>query len=162
MASPLAGGGRPLEIPFIYRFVFLYFEPVAALAGSALLHWSPQLFLTTMSPVTAYVPSNQVVYDMLAATYVLFAFNEAVLLRQATRDNNLTTWKTVLTGILLCDAIHLYGSWGALGPAIFWNPLRWRWQDVVNLGSLWGQGAVRVAFLCGVGLPGPGERPKRL
>ncbi|KAI0132427.1 hypothetical protein BJ170DRAFT_247941 [Xylariales sp. AK1849] len=137
------------KIPFLYRFVFLYFEPAGALLGSALLHFHPQPFLSAVSPTAAYTASNQVVYDMLAATYVLFAFNEAVLLRLT---DDILVWRTILLGILLCDAIHLYGSWSALGTEVFWNPLMWRWEDITNLGSLWGQGAIRVAFLCGIGL----------
>jgi hypothetical protein len=160
MASLSRAGSAPFEISFVYRFVFLYFEPLAALSGSALLHWSPPLFLRAMAPETAYTPSNQVVYDMLAATYVLFAFNEAVLLRRARHSRPI--WNTVLTGILLCDAIHLYGSCAALGADVFWNPLRWRWEDWINLGSLWGQGALRVAFLCGLGLAETSEKSKRL
>jgi hypothetical protein len=94
-------------IPVLYRFVFLYFEPAGALLASVLLHFHPQPFLSAMSAAAAYTANNQVVYDMLAATYILFAFNEAVLLRLT---NDMTIWKTVLCGILLCDAVHLYGS----------------------------------------------------
>lgn len=136
------------DVPFIYRFLFLYFEPAGALIGSLLLHFHPQPFLTTMAPTLKETPSHQVVYDMLAATYVLFAFNEAVILRLT---DDLRIWKALLCGILLCDAIHLYGSWTALGSDMFWNPLNWRWEDAVNLGSLWGQGALRLAFIREVG-----------
>jgi len=144
-------------IPLIYKFVFLYFEPAGAILGAILLHFSPQVFLTGMAPTATSTTSNQVIYDQLAATYLLFAFNEAVLLRVT---NDLKIWKTLLTGILICDCVHLYGSWAALGPEMFWNPANWRWEDVVNLGSLWGQGALRVAFLTGVGLGK--EKGKRL
>ncbi|KAK6079623.1 hypothetical protein SCUP234_00656 [Seiridium cupressi] len=147
------------DIPFVYRFVFLFFEPVAAFGGSLLLHFAPQRFLTTMSPTSVATASHQVIYDNLAATYTLFAFNEAVLLRVT---NDLKIWKTVLFGILICDAIHLYASWGALGGEVFWNPLLWRGEDVVNLGSLWLQGLLRVAFVLGVGLPSRAGKGKRL
>jgi hypothetical protein len=146
------------DIPFIYRFVFLFFEPAGALGGSLLLHFKPQPFLTTMSPNLTYTASHQVLYDMLAATYVLFAFNEAVVLRLA---SNLKIWKAIMCGILLCDAIHLYGSWTALGGEIFWNPLLWRWEDAVNLGSLWLQGALRVALILEVGFPNGNRKSKR-
>lgn len=141
---------EPSKVPFIYRFLFLYFEPVAALFGSALLLFSPQKFLTTMSEATTYTASHQVVYSNLAATYALFAFNEAVVLRLT---NDLTVWKALLCGILLCDAIHLYASWGALGSDVFWNPALWRMEDAVNLGSLWVQGLIRVAFIYEIGFP---------
>lgn len=137
-------------IPFLYRFVFLWFEPAAAFLGSILLWSAPALILNTMSPGSKYAPDNQVMYDQVAATYTLFAYNEAILLR-ATDD--LRVWRTVLIGILVCDALHMYASWAALG-SVFWTPGAWRWEDWVNLGSLWGQAAVRVAFLAGVGLEG--------
>ncbi|KAH6989096.1 hypothetical protein BKA56DRAFT_629014 [Ilyonectria sp. MPI-CAGE-AT-0026] len=140
---------RPLNIPFAYRALFLYFEPFAALGGSVLLHFFPTIFLNTMSLTAKYAPDNQVIYEQLAATYVLFAFNEAVVLRIT---NDIRVWRGILMGILLCDAIHLYGSWAALGSAVFWDPRTWRPEDWVNLGSLWGQAFVRLAFLAGVGI----------
>ncbi|PTB41830.1 hypothetical protein M441DRAFT_46939 [Trichoderma asperellum CBS 433.97] len=140
---------QKLKIPLAYRALFLYFEPAAALFGALLLHFRPEIFLNTMSPVAKYATDNQVIYDQLFATYTLFAFNEAVILR-ITKD--LRVWKALLVGILVCDAIHLYGSWAALGGAVFWDIRSWRPEDWANLGSLWGQAAVRVAFLAGVGL----------
>ncbi|KAH8125016.1 hypothetical protein LI328DRAFT_133485 [Trichoderma asperelloides] len=140
---------QKLKIPFAYRALFLYFEPAAALFGALLLHFRPEIFLNTMSPVAKYAADNQVIYDQLFATYTLFAFNEAVILR-ITKD--LRVWKALLVGILVCDAIHLYGSWAALGGAVFWDVRSWRPEDWANLGSLWGQAAVRMAFLAGVGL----------
>lgn len=140
---------QTVKIPFAYRALFLYFEPFAALFGAVLLHFRPQLFLNTMSPIARYASDNQVIYDQLSATYTLFAFNEAVLLR-VTKD--LRVWKALLVGILVCDAIHLYGSWAALGGDVFWDVRSWRAEDWANLGSLWGQGAFRVAFLAGIGL----------
>ncbi|KAF4466084.1 hypothetical protein FALBO_7060 [Fusarium albosuccineum] len=137
------------KIPFVYRALFLYFEPFAAFGGTLLLHFAPALFLNTMSPTSKYAPDNQVIYDQLGATYTLFAFNEAVVLR-ITKD--IRVWKAILIGILICDAMHLYGSWVALGGAIFWDPRAWRAEEWVNLGTLWGQAAVRVAFVAGVGL----------
>jgi hypothetical protein len=142
---------KKLKIPFAYRALFLYFEPLAALSGALLLHFRPEVFLNTMSPVAKYAPDNQVIYEQVAATYTLFAFNEAVILRIT---NDLRIWKALLIGILICDAIHLYGSWVALGGAIFWDIRSWRAEDWANLGTLWGQAAVRVAFLAGIGLKG--------
>ncbi|KAF4963803.1 hypothetical protein FZEAL_10913, partial [Fusarium zealandicum] len=138
-----------VNIPFVYSAIFLFFEPFAAFFGSILLHMSPSIFLNSMSPTSKYAPDNQIIYDQLAATYTLFAFNECILLRIT---NDLRVWKGVLFGILVCDALHLYGSWAALGGQVFWDPRVWRVEDWINLGTLWGQAAVRVAFLAGVGL----------
>ncbi|KAI5461768.1 hypothetical protein BGZ63DRAFT_424630 [Mariannaea sp. PMI_226] len=145
------------HIPLIYRGLFLFFEPCAALLGSFILHFTPWDFLNTMSATAKYAPDNQVIYDYLAATYALFAFNEAVVLRLT---NDLRVWKGIVVGILLCDAIHLYGSWAELGSTMFWNPLNWRTEDWTNLGLLWGQAVIRIAFVFGVGLGNNGHAKK--
>ncbi|KAH6985386.1 hypothetical protein EDB80DRAFT_821918 [Ilyonectria destructans] len=138
-----------LNIPFAYRALFLYFEPVGAFVGALLLHFRPSSFLNVMAPAAKYAPDNQIIYDQLAATYTLFAFNEAIILRIT---NDLRVWRGILIGILVCDAIHLFGSWAALGGAVFWDPRTWMLEDWVNLVSLWGQAAVRLAFVAGIGL----------
>ncbi|KAH6985531.1 hypothetical protein EDB80DRAFT_822395 [Ilyonectria destructans] len=127
-----------LNFPFAYRALFLYFEPVGAFVGALLLHFRPASFLNAMAPAAKYAPDNQIIYDQLAATYILFAFNEAIILRTT---NDLRVWRGILIGILVCDAIHLFG-----------NPRTWRPEDWVNLVSLWGQAAVRLTFVAGVGL----------
>lgn len=137
------------SIPLVYRLLLLYLEPLAAFNGAILSHFQPTLYLRTMSPRAVYAPSSQVVFDQLAATYFLFAFNEAVVLRVA---NDLRVWKAMVLGILICDIIHLYGSWLALGTENMLNPWLWRWEDAVNIGMLVGPGAMRIAFLMGVGI----------
>ncbi|KAK9451483.1 uncharacterized protein V1518DRAFT_424462 [Limtongia smithiae] len=142
---------RLVRVPLVYRVLFLWFEPLAAFTGSIVIHNDPAKFLRALSAVGDYAPSNRVVYNNLCATYTLFAFNEGILLR---RTNDLKVWRTVLIGILICDALHLSASWAELGSALFWNPLAWRGDDWINLGSLWGQAFMRVLFLFGVGLKG--------
>src|SRR5437667_6315759 len=98
-----------LQIPLPYRILLLYFEPLAALNGAFLAHFKPSDYLLVMSPsatASTYSPQTQIVYDQLAATYLLFAFNEAVVLRVT---SELRVWKAIVLGILLCDAVHLYG-----------------------------------------------------
>lgn len=102
-----------------------------------------------MAPAAKYATDNQIIYDQLAATYLLFAFNKAIILHTT---NDLRVWRGILIGILMCDTIHLYGSWAALGGIVFWDPRTWRPEDWVSLVSLWGQAAVRLAFVAGVGL----------
>ncbi|EEU35623.1 uncharacterized protein NECHADRAFT_52470 [Fusarium vanettenii 77-13-4] len=136
------------NIPTLYRFVFLYLEPFLAIGAAMQTHFTPKAFLNTMSQTSEYAPDNQVIYDQVAALYTLFAFNEAVLLRLT---NDIRVWKGVFVGIFICDILHLYASCASLGGDVFWNPRAWRVEDWANLGSLWGLGVVRVAFLAGVG-----------
>jgi hypothetical protein len=143
------------HLPIVYRLFFLWLEPLMALGGSYLCHFDPVSFLRTMSATASYSPSNQVIYDQLAATYVLFAFNEAVVLRVA---KDLRVWKAMMIGLLLCDCIHIYGSWNVLGTRVFTNPFLWRAEDRLNLILLWWGLAIRTAFLTGVGLASRGKK----
>jgi hypothetical protein len=149
----------PPKIPLAYRIVFLYLDPFAALGGAISAHFFPSDYLVGMSPsatASTYSPQTQVVFDQLAATYFLFAFNEAVVLRVT---SELRVWKAILFGILLCDAIHLYGSGAAMGWDAFINPWLWRSADWVNLPMLYGLGVMRLAFLFEIGF-GSGNKTK--
>lgn len=141
---------RP-QIPLPYRILLLYFEPLAALNGAVMTHFFPSRYLLTMSPsatASTYSPQTQVVYDQLAATYVLFAFIEAVVLRVT---SELNVWKAVVFGILICDVIHLYGSYASMGIEVFIRPWLWRAEDWVNFVMLYGPGMMRLGLLFEVG-----------
>jgi hypothetical protein len=137
-----------LGIPLAYRALFLYIEPTLALFGTAVLLLQPERYLLSLTDSAVYHTDNKVVYANLGATYALFAFNEFIVLRVT---NDIRVWNAVLTGILLCDCIHLYASWATLGPSIFWNPTAWRQDDWITIGSYYVQGLFRIAFLAGLG-----------
>ncbi|KAH7141444.1 hypothetical protein B0J13DRAFT_556847 [Dactylonectria estremocensis] len=137
----------PLNIPLVYRALFLYYEPFVAFLGAGIVHFTPAKFLNTMSSNAKYAPDNKVIYDQLAATYFLIAFNNAVVLRVT---NDIQVWRAMQIGMLLCDVLHLYGSRITLGSLVFWDPRSWRREDWVNMGSLCGPAAIRLAFLAGV------------
>ena len=146
------------KVALPYRLLFLYFEPFMAFTGAIICLFNPTLFLNGMSPTAVYAPSNQVIFDQLAGTYTLFAFNEAVVLRVT---NDIRVWKAILVGILICDMIHLYASYTALGATVFWDPRLWRLEDTINLGTLWGQSVVRIAFLLNIGLDKNGKQKRK-
>ncbi|KAF2196419.1 hypothetical protein GQ43DRAFT_383348 [Delitschia confertaspora ATCC 74209] len=145
------------HIPILYRLLFTYIEPLSALSGALLCHFNPTYFLRTMSATAIYAPSHQVIFDQLAATYILFAFNEAVLLRMT---NDLKMWKALVMGILLCDVVHLYGSWEVMGAAFF-RPAEWRGEDWMNLLMLYVPVVVRLCFLGEVGFGREGGKNKK-
>ncbi|ORY11252.1 hypothetical protein BCR34DRAFT_447058, partial [Clohesyomyces aquaticus] len=136
-------------IPLPYRILLLWFEPLAAFNGAIMCHWDPAAFLDVMTATAVYTPSHQIIFDQLAATYVLFAFNQAIVLRIA---KDLRVWKAMVLGMLICDFIHLYGSWSVMGTEMFLNPMLWRAVDLVNLVMLFGPIMVRTAFLMEIGL----------
>lgn len=135
------------HIPLLYRVFVLWLEPAMAFNGAILCHFNPTFFLYTMSATAKYSPSSQVIFDQLAATYVLFAFNEAIVLRIT---SDLRVWKAIILGILICDFLHLYASWCAMGEA-FVRPWLWRPEDAMNLGLLYVPVMLRISFLGEVG-----------
>ncbi len=139
---------QPLKIPVFYRAMLLWLEPLLALNGAFLATFDPTRYLSAMTPHAVYSPQYQVVLDQLAATYVLFAFLEAVVLRVT---GELRVWKAVLTGILICDAIHFYATANALGVDVFLSPSLWRWEDWVNISILYGMLPVRLGLIFEVG-----------
>lgn len=143
------------HFPLVYRAWFLWLEPIMAFGGSILCHFDPVSFLRTMSATSLYSPSSQVIYDQLAATYVLFAFNEAVVLR-VTKE--LRVWKVMMVGLLLCDCLHLYASWSILGTQIFFSPWLWRPEDRVNLILLYIGAILRAAFIREAGFASHGAK----
>lgn len=138
-----------LQISPLYRVLFLWFEPLAAFNGAILAHVYPTYFLRTMHATAIYDSTHQVIFDQLAATYVLFAINEGIVLRLT---NDIRIWRTMIAGILCCDLIHLYGSYNALGREVFFTPGLWRPDDWMNLSMLFVPIFLRSLFLLGVGV----------
>jgi len=92
--------------------------------------------------------SSSIVLSQLANLYLLFAVNEALVLRST---SDLRVWKTVLFGLLLADFGHLY-SIRALGPGIYWKAWKWNAMYLGNVGFVYAGASMRLAFLSGVGL----------
>jgi hypothetical protein len=98
--------------------------------------------------------STSIVLSQLANLYLLFAINEALVLRST---SDLRVWKTVLFGLLLADFGHLY-SVKDLGLEIYWNVLKWNRMDCGNVGFVYAGATMRLLFLTGIGLDTPSSR----
>jgi len=136
-------------IPLVYRILLLYIEPLFALNGAYLLMRKPEVYLHTFSANLAYAPSTQIIFDQLGAVYMLFAFNQAVVLRVA---KDIRVWKAIILGILMCDSVHAWTGFKVMAADGNMNPVGWRPEDWVAILALFVPGAIRVAFLCGVGI----------
>jgi hypothetical protein len=136
-------------IPLVYRLLLFYIEPFFALNGAYLLMYKPKVYLNTFSPNLAYAPSNQIIFDQLAAVYVLFAFNQGVVLRIA---KDIRVWKAILLGILVCDSFHAWTGFKVMAADNNMNPAGWRPEDWTAILALFVPGAMRIAFLCDVGI----------
>ncbi|KAJ4420997.1 hypothetical protein N0V82_004040 [Gnomoniopsis sp. IMI 355080] len=156
------------SLPLAYRLFFLFIEPVSALVGAYYAHFQqndylvltdPSSFASTANSNSIIIPTaTSVVLSQLANLYLLFALNEALVLR-ATSD--LRVWKTVLFVLLLADLGHLY-SLKALGrPEIYlpWNFMRWNAIDWGNIPFVYLGATMRTAFLADVGM-GPSKNKK--
>lgn len=138
----------------IYRLMLLHVEPFMAFYGAVMAARSPILYLSVMSPaanLSHYNPAIRIIFDQLAGTYLLFAFNQAIVLRVA--EDNLRVWRAMISGMVLCDLAHIaataraFGGWAALV-----SPAAWRGYDWVNVVTLLGMTALRLAFLAGWGV----------
>jgi hypothetical protein len=150
------------KLPIVYRVSFLLVEPLFALAGALLAHFQPfwylQLTHASSSPLTAStIPvSTNIVLDQLANLYLLFAFNEAFILRST---SDLRVWRTVLLGCLIADFGHLY-SVRELGLEVYWRFWEWNSMDFGNIGFVYLGASLRIAFLLGIGLKTGGSASK--
>ncbi len=141
-------------LPRFYTAFFLFIEPISALIGAFYAHSRPleylQLTHADSSPSwESTIPlSTSIVLSQLANLYLLFALNEALVLRST---SDLRVWKTVLFGLLLADFGHLYSVRG-LGAEIYWNALKWNKMDWGNVGFVYAGATMRLLFLAGVGM----------
>ncbi|KUJ21150.1 uncharacterized protein LY89DRAFT_729946 [Mollisia scopiformis] len=142
------------KLPAYYTAFFLFIEPVSALVGAFYAHFRPleYLRLTHASSAPAYaatIPlSTSTVLDQLSNLYLLFAINEALVLRST---SDLRVWRTVLLGLLIADFGHLY-SVRHLGTDIYWNALKWNKMDWGNVGFVYAGATMRMLFLAGFGM----------
>lgn len=144
------------SLPIPYRVFFLLVEPISALVGAFYAHFRQHdyLLLThadsapTLDPLPA---GTSIVLSQLANLYLLFALNEALVLRST---SDLRVWKTVLFVLLLADVGHLW-SLRQLGWEIYapWNCARWNAIDWGNIPFVYLGACTRVAFLADVGMP---------
>lgn len=151
------------SVPLYYKLFFLYIEPLSTILGAFYAILKPAVYLELTDSASAtppFVPvGTQIVLTQLGNLYLLFAINEALVLR-ATDD--LKVWRTVLIGLLIADVGHLY-SVSPHGLEIYWNAMKWNAIDWGNVAFVYCGAATRIAFLSGLGLGAPGgqARPRR-
>lgn len=149
----MAGSTRHGISP-VYRFFFLYLEPLASLVGAYYAFYRPHEYLhwthaaSTSDDLTTPLSTN-IVLNQLSNLYFFFAINEALVLR-ATSDMNV--WRTLLLGLLIADVGHLY-SVSPLGLEIYWDIYRWNPIDWGNVAFVYAGATIRMCFLAGIGVP---------
>ena len=149
------------RVASFYRYFFLYIEPISALFGAYYAFFQQQTYLdlthSSSSPKQGIPTSTQVILAQLANLYLLFALNEALILR-ATSD--LKVWRTVLFCLLMADFGHLY-SLNSVGWFVYWNITRWNAIDWGNVAVVYAGATMRLCFLLGFGVgAGTSREPK--
>ncbi|KAI0165844.1 hypothetical protein GGR57DRAFT_138690 [Xylariaceae sp. FL1272] len=142
---------RQTVLPLAYRLFFLTVEPISALVGAFYAHFKQDAYLSMTHADSAPSPiplGTSVVLSQLANLYLLFALNEALVLRST---GDMSVWRTVLLVLLIADFGHLYslqthGSW------IYWDITRYNAIDFGNVLFVYLGASMRIAFLSGVGL----------
>lgn len=150
---------RPTVLPLTYRVFFLIVEPISALLGAFYAHFRQDEYLSLTHADSALSPiplGTSIVMSQLANLYLLFALNEALVLR-CTGD--ITVWKVVLLVLLVADIGHLLSVSGH-GLSIYWDFARWNAIDWGNIPFVYLGASMRIAFLAGVGLDGVRGGPK--
>jgi hypothetical protein len=151
---------RQTVLPLAYRVFFLIIEPISALVGAFYAHFRQDAYLSMTHADSAASPiplGTSIVMSQLANLYLLFALNEALVLR-CTGD--ITVWKMVLFVLLVADIGHLYSVSGH-GSWIYWDMTRWNAIDWGNVPFVYLGASMRIAFLSGIGLGG-GQRKTKL
>lgn len=120
-----------------------------ALNGSRLLWCLPETYHEYMPITTEWSPKSKIIYDQLAACYMLFAFNQAVILRVV---HDVYVWKVLLFGMALSDVAYMYSILAEMGRSGFLSPENWRLEDWFTVGSTAGPLFLRIAFIFGIGL----------
>nr|POF17292.1 hypothetical protein CFP56_65159 [Quercus suber] len=149
------------SIPLIYSLFFLWIEPIATAVGAYYAFFlQPAYKHMTGDPFSAAAAHRSlidvsrvesIVLYQLANLYLVFALNEALVLR-ATRD--LRVWRVLLLGLLIADFGHLY-SVHAQGSDVYWRAWDWNAMYWGNLGFVYVGASMRTAFLLGLGLSRP-------
>ncbi|MCJ1307311.1 hypothetical protein MMC25_000957 [Agyrium rufum] len=157
------------KIPRLYTLFFLYLEPLSALLGAYFAHFDSTTYLQLTH--SASLPSltanllplgTQISLTQLANLYLLFALNEAFVLRAATTSHpkdgsfaldkkGLKVWSVLLAGLLVADLGHLYSVRG-LGMEIYWRVWKWNSMAWGNVGVVYLGALTRLFWLAEAGI----------
>ncbi|KAH8692736.1 hypothetical protein BGW36DRAFT_385085 [Talaromyces proteolyticus] len=140
------------RIAFYYRLFFLYVEPLSALSGAICAGVYPSHYLAMTEKIpseSSWLPLGMHVgLRQLANMYLLFALNEALLLR-ITSDSRV--WRALLLNLLIADLGHLY-SLTPLGYQVYYEFWNWNAMDWGNVPFVYLGMTSRLSFLLGLGV----------
>ena len=105
-------------IPLLYRILLLYIEPFFAVNGAFIAFFRPAQYAALLTRASVpYDPSTQYLYTSIGGLWLMFAFNQAVILRLY---DDVRLWKLLCVGMLLSDAGHSWAMIQGLGGWSQW------------------------------------------
>jgi hypothetical protein len=117
------------SLPLAYRLTLLWLEPLSAVNGALMTFRDPADFAAKITHDPAlYTPANQFLYTQLGGAWLLFAFNEAVVLRCV---DDLRVWRLLCWGMLVSDVVYhvssvqAVGGWEVFSRVGGWNAFDW-------------------------------------
>ncbi|KAL2132619.1 hypothetical protein VTI74DRAFT_3583 [Chaetomium olivicolor] len=124
-------------LPVLYRLTLLVLEPLSALNGAVMTFRTPRDYVTRITHnARLYEPANQFLYTQLGGAWLLFAFNEAVVMWLV---DDLRVWKLLCCGMLISDVVYhvssvqAVGGWEVYRRLGEWNAFDWAvWASAVG------------------------------
>ncbi|KAK8094463.1 hypothetical protein PG997_001148 [Apiospora hydei] len=144
-------------IPLTYRIIFNYVEPLLATLGAIQVVIAPRDLLRLSLPSVPYSPALYPLFPQMCGAWLMFAFHDVVTLRIY---QDVHIWKHILGAAIFSDLGYTTGLVQSMGPAWFFNPLRWDGANAFTVVSTLLPLLAKILFVLGVGLPRPAPRVK--
>lgn len=125
-------------------------EPILALLGAITVVVNPAKYLSTMTRDTVgYDPATAFLYTQLCGAWLVFAINEALVLRLV---DNRRVWKLMCLGMLASDFCYMHSCAQANGGWTEWIQLQqWSTEDWAVFVTTFPPVTTRVLLVLGIG-----------
>jgi hypothetical protein len=140
----------PTSLPAVYRVFFTTIDPLLATTGIVSLLTTPETFLVSYFPNPKIAPETRFALDALTGFFASTVVLQVCLLRL--RPDDREVWKLLQASILVQNATMVGAFCRVKQRAGQLNPGAWtraEWGKLVGVGVA---AAIRLAFVCGVGL----------
>ncbi|KAI1428504.1 hypothetical protein F5Y12DRAFT_29041 [Xylaria sp. FL1777] len=148
-------------IPRAYRLLFTTFEPLLATAGAIQAFFFPAALLGSTVPSVPYAPALSPLFTQMTGSWLMLAFHDFVTLRSDDVRDDVRVWRHTLAASAISDVFYTASLIQSMGPAWFFNPLRWSAINAVAVFTTVTPFIGKLFFLAGVGLPKAGAARKR-
>ncbi|KAI3327616.1 hypothetical protein HD806DRAFT_328209 [Xylariaceae sp. AK1471] len=140
-------------IPGAYRLLFTTIEPLLAAGGAIQALFFPSALLGATVPSVPYSPSLSPLFTQMTGSWLMLAFHDFVVLRSDAHRDDVRVWRHTLAASTISDIFYTASLIQSMGPAWFFNPLRWDAVNLVAVITTVGPFFGKLCFLAGVGLP---------